>query len=152
MVQIESKPERRKEDIIRKRREEIVHQHVEAENNGDLDGMIASFHSPHYQVIPMAAIVDGEQAVREMFGGVLQGFPDFHFDIVKLYHDENAVVLEGRMSGTHEGEFAGMQPQGRKMDIQAACIFDFDEDRLINETVYFDFATLQRQLAGEPVN
>ncbi|HEY7159707.1 MAG TPA: hypothetical protein VH815_00545, partial [Acidobacteriota bacterium] len=61
----ESNPHRRKEDLIRQRREEIVHQHVNAENNADPDQMIASFHSPHYQVIPMGAIVDGEKAVRE---------------------------------------------------------------------------------------
>jgi steroid delta-isomerase-like uncharacterized protein len=140
---------RRKEDLIRKRREEIVYQHVNAENKGDLDGMISSFHSPHYQVIPMGAVIDGEKGVRDMFGEVLHGFPDFHFETMKLYHDENAVIVEGRMTGTHNGDFAGMKPLGRKMDIQAACIFDFDEDRLLNETVYFDFATLQRQLTGE---
>lgn len=149
MLQTESNPHRRKEDLVRQRREEIVHQHVNAENNGDVDEMIASFYSPHYQVIPMGAIVDGEKAVREMFGEVLRGFPDFHFNTLKLYHDESAVILEGRMTGTHEGEFAGMAPKSRKMDIQAVCIFDFDEDRLMNETVYFDFATLQRQLTGE---
>ena len=149
MLSPDSNPGRRKEDLIRQRREEIVHQHVNAENNGDLDQMIASFHSPHYQVIPMGAIVDGADAVRSMFGDVLKGFPDFHFITLKLYHDENAVIVEGRMTGTHQGEFAGMTPKGRKMDIQAACIFDFDEDRLMNETVYFDFATLQRQLTGE---
>jgi steroid delta-isomerase-like uncharacterized protein len=140
---------RRKEDLVRQRREEIVRQHVNAENDGDLDEMIASFHSPHYQVIPMGAIVDGEKAVREMFSEVLRGFPDFHFNTLKLYHDESAVIVEGHMTGTHQGEFAGMIPKGRKMDIQAVCIFDFDEDRLMNETVYFDFATLQRQLTGE---
>ena len=140
---------RRKEDLVRQRREEIVRQHVNAENNGDLDGMISSFHSPHYQVIPMGAIVDGEKAVHDMFGEVLRGFPDFHFVTLKLYHDESAVILEGRMTGTHQGDFAGMTPKSRKMDIQAVCIFDFDEDRLMNETVYFDFATLQRQLTGE---
>lgn len=149
MLQSETNPGRRKEDVIRKRREDIVHQHVNAENSGDLDGMIASFHSPHYQVIPMGTIVDGENAVRGMFGDVLKGFPDFHFQTLKLYHDENAVILEGLMTGTHQGEFGGMQPLGRKMNIQAACIFDFDEDRLLNETVYFDFATLQRQLSGD---
>ena len=149
MLSPDSNPGRRKQDLIRQRREEIVHQHVNAENTGDLDGMIASFHSPHYQVIPMAVVVDGEKGVRELIGSVIKGFPDFHFEILKLYHDDNAVIVEGRMAGTHQGEFAGMTPKGRKMDIQAACIFDFDEDRLMNETVYFDFATLQRQLTGE---
>jgi len=32
------------------------------------------------------------------------------------------------------------------MDIRVACIFEFDDDRLMCEKVYFDFATLLRQL------
>jgi hypothetical protein len=28
-----------------------------------------------------------------------------------------------------------------------ACVFEFDGARLVNETVYFDFATVARQLA-----
>jgi hypothetical protein len=34
------------------------------------------------------------------------------------------------------------------MDIRLACVFDFDGDRLANETVYFDLTTLQRQLGS----
>ena len=33
------------------------------------------------------------------------------------------------------------------MDLRAACVFDFEEDRLVNETVYFDVGALQTQLA-----
>ena len=53
------------------------------------------------------------------------------------------------MTGTHRAEWAGLPPLGSRMDLPAACVFDFEADRLINETVYFDFATVQRQLAGE---
>ena len=41
---------------LREQREEVVRRHVAAENTGDLDGMIASFHRPRYQVIPMGAV------------------------------------------------------------------------------------------------
>ena len=51
---------------LREQREEVVRRHVAAENTGDLDGMIASFHRPRYQVIPMGAVTDGEIAVREV--------------------------------------------------------------------------------------
>jgi hypothetical protein len=34
------------------------------------------------------------------------------------------------------------------MNLRVACVFDFEDDRLVNETVYFDFGTLQRQLAS----
>ena len=133
---------------LRSRREAVVRKHIEAENTGDLDGAIASFHRPRYDVVPIGAISDGEAAVRELVGGLIRGFPDFHFEPMSIHHSDQAVIVEARATGTHRGEWAGLQPAGKKMDLRMACVFDFEGDRLINETVYFDFATLQRQLAA----
>jgi steroid delta-isomerase-like uncharacterized protein len=138
---------RRKEDSLRERRERIVNQHIEAENKGDLDGVIASFYKPHYEVIPMSAVVEGEKGVRELIGSIVHSFPDFHVELITLYHSDHAVIVEARITGTHQKEFAGIQPKGKKMDVRLAAIFDFDDDKLVNETVYFDFATLQQQLS-----
>ena len=94
---------------LREQREQVVRRHIAAENSGDLDAMIASFHRA---VVPPSC-------------------------------------LRGRrMTGTHRGEWAGLTPHGRRMDIQLACVFDFEGELLVNETVYFDFATLQRQLGA----
>jgi steroid delta-isomerase-like uncharacterized protein len=134
---------------LREKREAVVREHVAAENRGDLDGVIASFSHPRYQVIPMGADIDGETPVRDLIGGLIRGFPDFHFEPLSIHHADNAVIVEGRMTGTHRAEWAGMQPQGGRFDVRLACIFDFDGEKLVNETVYFDFATLQRQL-GQP--
>ena len=64
-------------------------------------------------------------------------------------HADRAVIVEGRMTGTHRAPWAGLTPKGGKVDLRTACVFDFQEDRLVNETVSFDFAALQRQL-GSP--
>lgn len=132
---------------LRERREEVVRRHIDAENDGDIDAMIASFHRPRYQVVPMDVLSDGEAAVRELVGGLVSGFPDLRCEPVVIHHADEAVIVEARLTGTHRKEWAGIAPRGRRMDVAIACIFDFDEDRLVNETVYFDFATLQRQLA-----
>jgi len=132
----------------RERREEIVLGHVAAENAGDLDATIASFHRPRYNVLPIGAVSEGEEAVRQLVGGLVTAFPDFHFEIGKLHHADDAVIVEGMMTGTHKGDWAGMEANGRRMELPVACIFDFEDDRLINESVYFDFATLQRQLTA----
>lgn len=133
---------------LRSRREVIVRQHIAAENAGDLDAMIASFDRPRYDVIPIGTVSDGEAAVRSLVGGLVQGFPDFHFEPRVFHHADAAVIVEARMTGTHRGEWAGMAPLGRRMDIRLICIFDFEDDRLVNETVSFDLATLQRQLSA----
>jgi predicted ester cyclase len=52
------------------------------------------------------------------------------------------------MTGTHQADWAGIVAGGRKMEVPAACVFDFEDDRLVNESVYFDFATLHRQLTA----
>ena len=131
---------------LRGRREEIVRRHIDAENDGDIDAMLATFHRPRYQVVPMDVLSDGEPAVRELVGGLVGGFPDLRCEPVVIHHADDAVIVEARLTGTHRKEWAGLTPRGGRMDLAIACIFDFDEDRLINETVYFDFATLQRQL------
>ena len=141
-------PQSTDQQTLRARREKILQQHIDGENSKDLDKMIASFHHPHYTVMPLGAVSDGEAAVRDLIGGVVTSFPDFHFEPTATHHADKAVIVEGRMTGTHQKEWGGIPPLGKKMDIPLACVFDFDEDKLINETVYFDFATLQRQLGA----
>jgi steroid delta-isomerase-like uncharacterized protein len=132
--------------LLRKRREEVVQRHIDAENTGNLDQMIASFYRPRYEVLPMGAVFEGEQPVRDLIGGLVTAFPDFHFKPTIIHHADHAVIVEARMTGTHRAEWAGIPPKNRMLDIPLVCIFDFEDDRLINEKVYFDFASVQRQL------
>lgn len=132
----------------RERREQIVRAHVAAENAGDVEATIATFHRARYDVLPMGAVSEGEEAVRQLVSGLLTAFPDFKFEIAKLHHADDAVILEGRMTGTHQNDFAGIEARGNSMHTPAVCVFDFEEDRLVNESVYFDFATIQRQLTA----
>jgi steroid delta-isomerase-like uncharacterized protein len=132
----------------REQRERTVHDHIAAENAGDIDATVATFYRPRYNVLPMGAICDGEAAVRQLVAGLVGAFPDFQFQLVKLHHADEAVVVEGLITGTHKADWAGLTARGNRMELPAVCIFDFDAERLINESVYFDFATLQRQLTS----
>lgn len=44
-----------------------------------------------------------------------KGFPDFTVEILKTHHSDDAVILEVRMKGTHQGEWAGLKPMGKTM-------------------------------------
>ena len=133
---------------LRQRREAIVNQHIEAENRHDVEATIATFHHPRYELNGDAS--DGEEAVRELLQGLMHGFPDLHADIGKMRHADDAVFGEGLITGTHDGEWAGIPPTARRIEVPVAGIFEFDEDRLLCEKVYVDFAAVLTQIGVLP--
>jgi steroid delta-isomerase-like uncharacterized protein len=133
---------------IRAQREFTVQAHIDAENRHDVEATLHTFHHAQYDVIPFGQLTDGEQAVRELLGDLMAAFPDFHVETHAQYHADNAVICEVVMTGTQKGRWMGLEPQGRSMRVPAACIYVFEEDRLVCEKVYFDTSTMLRQLAG----
>ncbi len=135
---------------LRQRREAIVREHIEAENSHDVSRAIATFHHPRYEVAPFGSPNDGAESVHQLLSGMFAAFPDFHVAVPRLHHADEAVVVEFVMTGTHRGPFAGLPPTGRRIEVPLVGIFDFEDDRLMCEKVYFDMATLMRQLQAEP--
>lgn len=133
---------------LRARRSDIVHQHIDAENRHDPDGVMASFHQPCYDIPSFgeAGQVNGAEAVRELWAGLIAGFPDVRIEAGPHLHTDEAAFVEVTLSGTHQGEWAGIPATGRPASVRIACLYEFDEDLLVCERVWFDFATILRQL------
>lgn len=133
---------------LRQRREAIVMQHAEAENRHDVEATIATFHHPRYEFNGQPS--DGEVAVRELLQGFMHGLPDFHVEAARVRHLEDGVLVEGVITGTHDGEWAGIPPTGRRIEIPVVGIFEFDADRLLCEKVHLDVATVLQQIGALP--
>ena len=69
---------------------------------------------------------------------------------LRMRHADDAVIIEGLITGTHDGEWAGIPPTGHRIEVPAAAIFEFDEDRLLCEKVYVDFAAVLTQIGVLP--
>jgi len=133
---------------LRQRREAIVRQHAEAENRHDVEATIATFHHPRYEFNGHPS--DGGDAVRELLQGFMHGFPDFHIEPTRLRHLDDGVLVEGLMTGTHDGEWASMRPTGRRIEVPVVGIFEFDADRLLCEKVHLDMAKVLKQIGVLP--
>ncbi len=133
---------------LQARRDATINEHIEAECAHDIDRALRTFHSPHYYVFPLAMDAPGADAVRGLLEAVFTAYPDFAFVPSTTYHAEKAVIVEGRIVGTHRGEWAGIAGTGRQVDVPTCCIYHFDDDRLMSETVYFDHATMLAQIDG----
>jgi predicted ester cyclase len=133
----------------RERREAVVNAHIEAEAvKHDVAAALATFIHPRYEVPAMGGIVDGGEAVEGLLSQLLAAFPDFWLEKLAVHHADEAVIVECKFGGTHRGVWAGIEPAGNRMEVKSALIFVFENENLVCEKVYFDHATVLRQLEG----
>ena len=131
---------------LRARRDAIVREHAEAENRHEFDVALDSFHHPRYELMPTGEVIDGAEAVAAYYRETREAFPDQRNRVLSLHHADDVALMEIELTGTHLGSFRGLPPTGRSFSCRMAAIFEFDGDRLVNERVYFDSATILRQL------
>jgi hypothetical protein len=135
---------------LRARREAVVKAHIEAEAiHHDAAAALATFKYPKYDVPALGGVVDGAAGVEGLLHALLGAYPDLWLREGTHYHADNAVIVECVFGGTQQGEWAGLAPTGRTMEVAGALFFLFDEaDGLICERVYFDHATVLKQLGA----
>ena len=57
-----------------------------------------------------------------------EAFPDLRMDPQDIIESGDKIAVRVRVTGTHEGEFMGMAPTGRSIDIQIIDIVRFGDD------------------------
>jgi steroid delta-isomerase-like uncharacterized protein len=113
-----------------------------------------TFHHPRYEIIATSDVHDGKGAVARYFEESRTTFPDQRNELIALHHADDAVIAEFYLKGTHKGSFRGLPPTGLAFECRMIALFLFEEDRLVCERVYFDSATILRQLgiAHDPLS
>jgi steroid delta-isomerase-like uncharacterized protein len=135
-------------DQVRAHREATVRRHMESENVHDFDAVIATFAHPRYELIATDQVHDGEAAVRAYFRDSRTAFPDQRNELIALRHADDAVIVEFWLLGTHRGPLMGIEPTGREFRCRMTAFFIFAGPGLVCERVYFDSATILRQLTA----
>jgi steroid delta-isomerase-like uncharacterized protein len=131
---------------LRARREQLVREHMESENVHDFNTTIETFGHPRYELIATGETYDGEEEVRAYYAATRAAFPDQRNELIALHHAEEAVIAEFDLLGTHLGPLRSLPATGRSFRCRMVAVFLFEEDRLTCERVYFDQATILRQL------
>ena len=138
------------DDALRARREAVVREHMASENRLDFEATLRTFRHPRYELVATGQVFDGEAEVRGYYAASRAAFPDQRNEIHALRHADDAVVVEFDLLGTHRGPFLGVDGTGRTFRCRMIALFLFDDDRIVCERVYFDAATILRQLGIAP--
>ena len=135
-------------DDLRSRRLRVLDEHFQSEVDHDWDTCIATFNGhPRYEIMPTGQVHDGEEAVRAYHKTQRVAFPDQHHENVSFHcADDDTVIAEFELVGTNLGEFVGGAATGRSFRVPTIAVFFFEDDRIVNERVYLDAASLVRQI------
>ena len=120
-------------------------------SNGDIEGfgaLLADDFVEHEETPGLAPTKDG---VLEFFRMYRAAFPDLRMDPEDVLASGDKVVARVRATGTHQGEFMGMPPTGKNIDVQLIDILRFGDDGRAHEHWgVFDQMTMMQQLGVVP--
>lgn len=135
-------------DDLRQRRLALLEEHFESEIVQEFDRTLATFAGPpRYEIMPTGQVHEGEDEVLSYHRAQRTAFPDQRHENVRFHFaEDDTVVAEFDLLGTNLGEFYGVAPTGKAFRVATIAVFFFDGDKLVNERVYLDSASMLRQI------
>ena len=126
----------------------LVQQHVRLENEHHLEGVLSTFgKNAHYQDEAWGDSYPGCDGVRSYYEQLMAALPDLEIQVRQQHVTDDHVLLEVFICGTHLGPWRGLPATGRRVEVPLCAVYTFDdEDRLAGERIYYDRATVLRQL------
>ena len=88
----------------------------------------------------------GREAVRAAMDMFTAAFPDIQFGVDDMIGEDDKIVVRGRMSGTHQGEFMGIPATGKRVLIHYMDFWLVEDGRIKDNPVNVDFASILAQL------
>lgn len=130
---------------------QVVQKNFDALNSHDL-GRWASFLSDDY--CGEAPGTNGSldrQTNRDYIQNFFTAFPDLHFELSRTIADGDRVSVNWEATGTNTGQLRSpdgktIQPTHKKAKTFGNTTFEFKDGKIYRTWVYFDTATLMRQL------
>jgi steroid delta-isomerase-like uncharacterized protein len=125
--------------------------HVLAENRRSINGLLETLcDDPIYKIMASSATFKGKDQVAQFYTGLFDGVPDANFELINAFVGEEGVVEESILRGMHGGTLFGVPATGREIALPLTIVFPIINGQIMGERLYFDLATLAKQL-GVPL-
>jgi steroid delta-isomerase-like uncharacterized protein len=128
----------------------VVHRMLEALNQKNpkmAEDIFAANWVNHDPAFPPLQGIEGARQLVSMFGNA---FPDRRVVIENMIAEGDRVACNFTFSGTHQGEFNGIPPTGKHVQVNAAGVFRVVDGRLTDNWVNFDALGMLTQMGLIP--
>src|SRR2546423_4087902 len=124
--------------------EEVVRQHMAAEDRQDVDAILATFTEDCWYRVPGLGLkLRGKDQIRGWYEDTFRAIPDFRNVDEHYWIAGDQVFFEAHIEGTHLGDWQGWAPTWRRFSTGIMCRIPIAADGLMGaEIVYLDAADL----------
>jgi steroid delta-isomerase-like uncharacterized protein len=95
--------------------------------------------------------IRGRDGIRDIVEGVRKAFPDLFISIEDLVAENDRVAVRWHAYGTHKGNFRGIPPTGRGIEVMGITISRFANAQIAEEWSQWDMLGLMEQLGAMQV-
>ena len=128
----------------------FIQEYFDAWKGTDEDKILAYYSDDVVIQLPTGTL-EGKTAVQDNFvHPFIAAFPGNVHSICNLAHSKNLVAVEWSFEAVHKGAFANIEATGKKVQIPGCSFYEYDfgTRKIPAGRIYFDFATLLRQIGA----
>jgi steroid delta-isomerase-like uncharacterized protein len=125
----------------------LVRAHLTAENQHLLDETLATLHPDCvFEDLPLGLAYHGKAGAAEYYKTWWNAFSIEVKGIARHWTTEGNMIAETRYFGKHTGNFHGLAPTGRDIELRLAVVISFRDGLMLGERFYYDLSSLLTQL------
>jgi steroid delta-isomerase-like uncharacterized protein len=94
--------------------------------------------------------LQGREPAREFLSMFFTAFPDGHFTIEDMIAEGDTVVTRLTFRGTHQGNFMGIPPTGKQVNVAEIAILLIANGKAVEQWTSLDMLGLMQQLGVVP--
>jgi steroid delta-isomerase-like uncharacterized protein len=135
--------------LDRERVIEEIREHLRAESAQDLAALLDGMTQDCFNLVMCdpERLYAGPEAVARRYQGLWSALPDLSVRLRRVLSvEQDLAVTEHTLSGTQLGSLFGVPPTGKRVEVDTVVVWEFRGERIRGETVYFDLATMLRQV------
>lgn len=99
---------------------------------------------------PLPSDATGAQVLKQVWSVLLRAFPDLQLDVKDLIGEDDKVVARIVVTGTHRGDYMGVEPTGKSIAYDEIFIFRFVNGRVVETWGVVDVFSQMKQLGVIP--
>lgn len=126
----------------------VVRRFFDAWNEADFEAIdeLVAADAEHHDPMDPPDLPPGPEGEKQLIQEYQSAFPDATLDVEDMLAEENKVAVRWTATGTHDGEFMGIEPTGNNIEITGFEINQLADGQIVESWVLFDAFGLMQQL------